>query len=379
MTAKSELHDAKQAATATAQPPLLEVVNLHTHFKTSHGVAAAVDGVSFTLERGRMIGIVGESGSGKSVLSRTIIDILPHDGTVAYSGEVRFEGRDLRRLSQADMRSIRGTEIAMVFQDPMTSLNPVMKIGKQIIEVLTIRCDLSKQAAKERTIALLTDVGIPDPARQLDRFPMHLSGGMRQRVAIAIALAGDPKLLIADEPTTALDVSIQAQILNLLRKLQLERDMAVIIISHNLGIISEFADEVAVMYAGQLVEKSETRQILDDPRMPYTEALLKSAPSMTAPRGSRLDAIPGLPPSVSILAFVSSNKSRATTCPLVKSLSPLSVTFTHLASSSLAVWNSKRSQIKPGSISLSPADSTFTLRSIRAMMISTCLSLISTR
>lgn len=285
----------------TATPPkvpLLEVVNLHTHFNTARGVAAAVDGVSFTLERGRMIGIVGESGSGKSVLSRTIIDILPHDHTVSYSGKIFFEGRDLRALSQADMRAVRGTEIAMVFQDPMTSLNPVMKIGKQITEVLTNRCGLTKQAAKERAIELLTDVGIPAPTQQLDRFPMHLSGGMRQRVAIAIALAGDPKLLIADEPTTALDVSIQAQILNLLRKLQLERDMAVIIISHNLGIISEFADEVAVMYAGQIVEKSETRQLLDDPRMPYTEALLRSAPSMTTPRGTRLNAIPGLPPSV---------------------------------------------------------------------------------
>ncbi|MEP3848059.1 MAG: ABC transporter ATP-binding protein [Paracoccaceae bacterium] len=298
MTTKSELDEAAHVGAATDQAPLLEVVNLHTHFNTSRGVAAAVDGVSFTLEKGRMIGIVGESGSGKSVLSRTIIDILPHDDTVSYDGKVFFEGRDLRALSQNDMRAVRGTDIAMVFQDPMTSLNPVMKIGKQITEILTIRCGHSKQEATDRAIELLTDVGIPDPVRQLDRFPMHLSGGMRQRVAIAIALAGDPKLLIADEPTTTLDVSIQAQILNLLRKLQLERDMAVIIISHNLGIISEFADEVAVMYAGQIVEKSETRRLLDNPRMPYTEALLKSAPSMSTPRGTRLNAIPGLPPSV---------------------------------------------------------------------------------
>lgn len=278
--------------------PLLEVVDLHTHFNTSRGVAAAVDGVSFSLERGRMIGIVGESGSGKSVLSRTLIDILPHDGSVSYSGQILFEGRDLRALSQSDMRKIRGRDIAMVFQDPMTSLNPVMKIGKQITEVLKLRCGFPKSEATERAIELLDAVGIPDPKQQLSRFPMHLSGGMRQRVAIAIALAGDPKLLIADEPTTALDVSIQAQILNLLRKLQTDRDMAVIIVSHNLGIISEYADHVAVMYAGQIVESCETRAILDNPRMPYTEALLKSAPSMTAPRGTRLSAIPGLPPSV---------------------------------------------------------------------------------
>ena len=298
MITRSESRPASQATGTATKSPLLEVADLHTHFNTPAGIARAVDGVSFTLERGRMIGIVGESGSGKSVLSRTIIDILPHDGSVTYGGKILFEGRDLRALPPADMRAVRGREIAMVFQDPMTSLNPVMKIGKQITEVLRIRCGLSKEAAKDRATELLNAVGIPDPRQQLDRFPMHLSGGMRQRVAIAIALAGDPKLLIADEPTTALDVSIQAQILNLLRKLQTERDMAVIIISHNLGIISEFADEVAVMYAGQIVERCETRQILCDPRMPYTEALLKSAPSMAAPRGSRLHAIPGLPPSV---------------------------------------------------------------------------------
>lgn len=282
----------------TKDEPLLEVIDLHTHFNTPQGVAAAVDGVSFTLKSGRMIGIVGESGSGKSVLSRTIIDILPHDHSVSYKGQVRFEGRDLRSLPEHEMRDIRGRDIAMVFQDPMTSLNPVMKIGKQITEVLRLRCGMEKNAARDKAIELLTAVGIPDPAQQLDRFPMHLSGGMRQRIAIAIALAGDPKLLIADEPTTALDVSIQAQILNLLRQLQKERNMAVMIISHNLGIISEYADDVAVMYAGKIVERCETRQILNKPRMPYTQALLHSAPSLSAPRGTRLNTIPGLPPSV---------------------------------------------------------------------------------
>lgn len=281
-----------------ADTPLLEVRDLHTHFNTPRGVAKAVDGVSFSLRRGRMIGIVGESGSGKSVLSRTLMDLLSHDGSVSYSGKILFNGQDLRALSPAEMRKVRGREISMVFQDPMTSLNPVMKIGKQITEVLTLRCGLSRNAARLRALELLAAVGIPDPKQQLDRFPMHLSGGMRQRVAIAIALAGDPKLLIADEPTTALDVSIQAQILSLLRQLQTERDMAVIIISHNLGVISEYADEVAVMYAGQIVERAETRDLIENPSMPYTEALLKSVPSLSGPRGARLHAIPGLPPNV---------------------------------------------------------------------------------
>lgn len=284
--------------TASNNHPLLEVVELHTHFNTPQGVAAAVDGVSFKVERGMMLGIVGESGSGKSVLSRTIIDILPRDGSVSYKGQVNFDGRDLRSLPENEMREIRGRDIAMVFQDPMTSLNPVMKIGKQITEILTLRCGLKKQAAREEAVNLISAVGIPDPVQQLDRFPMHLSGGMRQRVAIAIALAGDPKLLIADEPTTALDVSIQAQILDLLHKLQKERNMAVMIISHNLGIISEYADEVAVMYAGQIVENCETSKILSNPQMPYTQALLQSVPSLAAPRGTMLNAIPGLPPSV---------------------------------------------------------------------------------
>ena len=280
------------------QPPLLEVVDLHTHFVTPRGIARAVDGVSFRLERGRMLGIVGESGSGKSVLSRSIIDILARDGTVRYRGQVVFEGRDLRQLPPKAMRDVRGRDIAMVFQDPMTSLNPVMKIGLQLTEVLTRRRGFSARAARTRAIELLNAVGIADPERQLDRYPMHLSGGMRQRVAIAIALAGEPKLLIADEPTTALDVTIQGQILDLLQRLQRQRNMAVILITHDLGVVAGYADEVAVMYAGQIVERSETGELLRRPRMPYTEALMKSVPLMSAPPHTRLQSIPGLPPNL---------------------------------------------------------------------------------
>ncbi|MDP7600783.1 MAG: ABC transporter ATP-binding protein, partial [Rhodospirillales bacterium] len=280
------------------EPPLLEVNNLFTHFDTPRGIAHAVDGVSFKLERGRTLGIVGESGSGKSVLSRTIIDILAKDGSVLHKGEILFEGRDLRQLLEKEMREIRGREIAMVFQDPMSSLNPVKKIGKQITEVLTKRLGMTKQAANLRAAELIDSVGIPDAEQQLTRFPMHLSGGMRQRVAIAIAMACEPKLLIADEPTTALDVTIQAQILDLLREQQRERNMSVILITHNLGIVSGYTDDVAVMYAGRIAECCSTDELIAHPHMPYTEALMNSAPALSDPPHTRLNAIPGLPPNL---------------------------------------------------------------------------------
>ncbi|MCY3873127.1 MAG: ABC transporter ATP-binding protein [Rhodobacteraceae bacterium] len=292
------MQDPETIRASQEQPPLLEVEDLSTHFVTPRGIARAVDGVSFKLEHGRVLGIVGESGSGKSVLSRSIIDILAHDGSVKYRGKVVFEGRDLRQLTAGEMRAVRGREIAMVFQDPMSSLNPVMKIGRQLTEVLTRRCGLPSRPARERAIELLGSVGIADPGRQMGNYPMHLSGGMRQRVAIAIALAGEPKLLIADEPTTALDVTIQGQILQLLRQLQRQRNMAIILITHDLGIVAGFADEVAVMYAGQIVERCETAELLENPRMPYTEALMKSVPVMSDPPHTRLYSIPGLPPNL---------------------------------------------------------------------------------
>ena len=278
--------------------PLLQVKDLYTQFDTPKGIARAVDGVSFSLERGKTLGIVGESGSGKSVLSRTIIDILAKDGSVLYDGEIIFEGRDLRALNEREMREIRGREIAMVFQDPMSSLNPVKKIGKQITEVLTKRMGMSSHLAKVRAAELINSVGIPDAEQQLGRYPMHLSGGMRQRIAIAIAIACEPKLLIADEPTTALDVTIQAQILDLLKELQNKHDMSVMLITHNLGIVSGYTDDVAVMYAGKIVEKCSTDELISNPIMPYTEALMNSAPSLADAPHTRLQAIPGLPPNL---------------------------------------------------------------------------------
>jgi len=279
-------------------PPLLEVTDLVTHFHTARGTVRAVDGVSFSLQRGQTLGIVGESGSGKSVLSRTIIGILARDGSVASSGRLLFEGRDLLQLPEREMRDIRGKDIAMVFQDPMSSLNPVKRIGVQIGEVLTRHLGLRGRAADRRSIELLASVGIPSPAERLHQYPYQLSGGMRQRVAIAIALACEPKLLIADEPTTALDVTIQAQILDLLRRQQQAHNMAMILISHDLGVVAGHTDAVAVMYAGQLVERAATRALFRRCRMPYTESLIRSAPSLPDPPHTRLRAITGRPPDM---------------------------------------------------------------------------------
>jgi peptide/nickel transport system ATP-binding protein len=277
---------------------LLEVEGLVTHFRTPRGTVRAVDGVSFSLQRGKALGIVGESGSGKSVLSRTIIGILAKDGSVATRGRILFDGRDLLALSEPEMRNVRGKDIAMVFQDPMSSLNPVKKIGVQIGEALTRHLGLRGRAADQRATELLTSVGIPLPAERLHQYPHQLSGGMRQRVAIAIALACEPKLLIADEPTTALDVTIQAQILDLLQRQRIARNMAMILISHDLGVVAGHTDAVAVMYAGQVVERAATRALFRKCRMPYTEALIRSAPNLPDPPHTRLRAIPGRPPDM---------------------------------------------------------------------------------
>jgi peptide/nickel transport system ATP-binding protein len=286
--------------TISAKPEvgrLLEVTDLNTAFKTPRGLARAVNGVSIVLERGKTLGVVGESGSGKSVLSRSIMGLLPKQNVVR-EGSVRFEGKEISTLSNSAMREYWGTEMAMVFQDPMTSLNPVLKVGRQITESLIYHLDMDKRQANETALALLKSVGIPEAERRLSEYPHQLSGGMRQRIVIAIALACGPKLLFADEPTTALDVTVQAQILNLLQQQQRERDMAMVLVTHDLGVVAGRTDEIAVMYAGQIVEHAPTRTLFAQMRMPYTEGLLKSIPKLEQPSHSRLQIIGGRPPDI---------------------------------------------------------------------------------
>jgi len=277
--------------------PLLDVVDLKTAFKTPRGLARAVDGVSFSLERGRTLGVVGESGSGKTVLSRSIMGLLPKK-TVERSGTAMFEGHDLVTASDDELRGLWGAQLAMVFQDPMTSLNPVMKIGNQLTEMLRQHLDITKDYSRELALALLQSVGIPEAERRLKEYPHQMSGGMRQRVVIAVAIACGPKLLFADEPTTALDVTVQAQILDLLQEQQRERYMAMILVTHDLGVVAGRADDIAVMYAGRVVEKAPTRTLFGAVRHPYTEALMRSIPKLAAPSHTKLTAIGGRPPDI---------------------------------------------------------------------------------
>jgi len=276
--------------------PLLDVNEIRTYFKTERGLVRAVDGVSLTLERGKTLGVVGESGSGKSVLSRSIMGLLPSN--VERRGSIRFEGREIGSADTETMRQYWGTQMSMVFQDPMTSLNPVMRVGNQITESLKYHLDVSSDYADETALALLTSVGIPEAERRMREYPHQLSGGMRQRVMIAIALACGPKLLFADEPTTALDVTVQAQILELLQAQQRERFMAVVLVTHDLGVVAGRADDTAVMYAGQIVEHARTRELFTHTSHPYTEALLKSIPKLAQPSHTRLEAISGRPPDL---------------------------------------------------------------------------------
>jgi peptide/nickel transport system ATP-binding protein len=287
---------ADRFADAPLDGPLLDVNDVKTFFKTPRGLVHAVDGVSLTLERGKTLGIVGESGSGKSVLSRSIMGLLPSN--VERYGSIKFEGREIGESGTDVMRSYWGTQMSMVFQDPMTSLNPVMKIGKQITEPLRFHLDVSRDYAEDTALALLQSVGIPEAERRLSEYPHQLSGGMRQRVMIAIALACGPKLLFADEPTTALDVTVQAQILDLLHKQQSERFMAMVLVTHDLGVVAGRAESTAVMYAGRVVEFAPTRELFSTTRHPYTEALLKSIPKLSQPSHTRLEAITGRPPDL---------------------------------------------------------------------------------
>ena len=283
---------------APATTSLLEVHDLRTWFDTPRGTVRAVDGVTLSLDRGLTLGIVGESGSGKTVLARSIMNLLPKRAARPVGGEVFLDGRPIRGLGIREMRRLWGVEMAMVFQDPMTSLNPVVKIGQQITEGLREHFDMRGREARVTAVELLRSVGLPAPERRLGEYPHQLSGGMRQRVTVAIALSCGPKLLIADEPTTALDVTVQRQILDLLQRQQSERDMAMILVTHDLGVVANRTDEIAVMYAGQVVERAPTSDLFRRTRHPYTEALMGSIPRIEFPSHTPLQAIPGRPPDM---------------------------------------------------------------------------------
>jgi oligopeptide/dipeptide ABC transporter ATP-binding protein len=282
-------------------PPLLRVSDLHTEFRTGAGNVRAVDGVSYTVEQGETVAIVGESGSGKSVSALSILRLVPDPPGRITRGEIFFADRDLLKLSEDQMRRVRGSDIGMVFQEPMTSLNPVLTIGRQITETLEQHRGADRPSAVKRAVELLGMVGIADPDRRLSQYPHQLSGGMRQRIMIAIALACDPKLIIADEPTTALDVTIQAQILELMNGLTRRLNVALIIITHNLGVVARYAGRVNVMYAGRIVESGTAAAIYHDPRHPYTMALLRSVPRLDRPRQARLAPVEGQPPDLTRL------------------------------------------------------------------------------
>jgi peptide/nickel transport system ATP-binding protein/oligopeptide transport system ATP-binding protein len=276
---------------------LLDVEDLSVQFATEDGLVRAVDGVSFELDRGQVLGIVGESGSGKSVTAMTIMG-LTRGVNARFEGSVRYQGKDLLKISDGEMQDYRGNEIGMIFQDPMTSLNPVYRIGEQIVEAIQAHEDVDTRSARRRSVELLRQVGIPNPESRVDDFPHQFSGGMRQRAMIAMALSCNPAILIADEPTTALDVTIQAQIVELIGRLKDDFNSAVIMITHDLGVVADIADEILVMYAGRVVERASTRDLFYDPQMPYTWGLLGSIPRLDRPRPERLYSIKGTPPSL---------------------------------------------------------------------------------
>ena len=293
---------------------LLEIENLRVHFETDDGVVKAVDGISYTVDRGQTLGIVGESGSGKSVSSLTVMG-LSRARNARISGSIKFDGKELLTATDDELRKIRGNDVAMIFQDPLSSLHPFYKVGAQIVEAIRTHRDVSKQQAYDRAVEMLNLVGIPEPRKRAEAYPHEFSGGMRQRAMIAMALANDPKLLIADEPTTALDVTVQAQILELIERLQSEFDTAVVVITHDLGVVAEVADEIAVMYAGRIVEHADTDTVFAGPEHPYTWGLLSSIPRLDSPRDEELVPIAGRPPSLINLPGGCSFHPR---CPYVK-------------------------------------------------------------
>ena len=280
---------------------LLEVRDLKTTFATAAGLVRAVDGVSWDVQEGETVALVGESGCGKSVSALSIMRLVAEPAGRIVSGEIVYKGRDLLKLSEEEMRGVRGREIGMIFQEPMTSLNPVLTIGRQLTEGLEIHLGMEHDAARARAVELLGMVGIPDPARRLAQYPHQFSGGMRQRLMIAIALSCNPSLILADEPTTALDVTIQAQILELMKDLSKRLGVAMLIITHNLGVVARYADRVNVMYAGRIIERGTAREIYGNPRHPYTLGLLRSVPRLDEPKRERLDPIQGQPPDLTRL------------------------------------------------------------------------------
>jgi oligopeptide transport system ATP-binding protein len=301
MAAEPQTTTSAATSRAAAQrngQPLLEVKNLKTQFFTQDGVVKAVDDVSFYVMPGETLGVVGESGSGKSMTGLSIMRLIPNPPGKIVNGEILFNGRDVLKMSEEQVRGIRGNDIAMIFQDPMTSLNPVLTINRQISESLQLHMGMNKEQAKRRSIELLETVGIPNAAERVDQYPHQFSGGMRQRVMIAMALSCNPKLLIADEPTTALDVTIQAQILDLMRTLQSETGTGVMMITHSMGVVAGMADRVQVMYAGHIVETATTEEIFANPRHPYTVGLMKSIPRLDATKKEKLQPIRGLPPDL---------------------------------------------------------------------------------
>lgn len=299
------------------EKPLLEIVNLKTHFKTETGYVTAVDGISFHVEEGEILGVVGESGCGKSVTSESILRLHDEKFSAKYEGEINFKGENLLKLPKAKMQTVRGNEIAMIFQDSMSSLNPVYTVGNQIIEAILLHQNITKKEAYEKAIELLKLVGIPSPESRVNEYPHELSGGMQQRVMIAIGLACQPELLIADEPTTALDVTIQAQILELMLQLNKDLKMGVIFITHDLGVVAEICDRVVVMYLGQIVEEADTEDLFEQPLHPYTAGLLKSIPPMDGDRTKDLHVIKGNVPS---LDSVPTGCRFASRCPFADEL-----------------------------------------------------------
>ena len=309
---------------------LLEVKDLQTHFFTMDGVVKAVDGVSYDLEEGETLGLVGESGCGKSVSALSLMRLIPDPPGKIVNGEVVLDGEDILKIDMDDMRNIRGAKMSMVFQEPMTSLNPVLTIERQLTETLQLHKGMSKVEARREGVDLLSRVGIPDPEQRIKQYPHQFSGGMRQRVMIAMALSCSPRLIIADEPTTALDVTIQAQILELMKSLTTEFGVALIVITHNLGVVARYADRVNIMYAGRIIERGTAREIYSNPRHPYTVGLLRSVPRLDLPRRAKLDPIEGQPPDLVNLPAGCAFRARcrwaidkcATDTPMLEETSP---------------------------------------------------------